>query len=587
MNHISSHEINTAKNQQAKKRKLTDTRPIKNEYMNGSKLYESASSSSLNNYKQIQANIKDHTNSSFIISTDTYLNVDLNLKDHSDNQNHQIQIKSNYLKTFFESFRSFVKEMPYDICLVTNKGERLNAHLIILKNGSNYFNKKLSEIKHESSNSSTRQMVYLKLKEDMIEMDSLKICIEFMYSGGMSVCVNNANNLENLCQTANLLELTDLEALLQTVIRNNMKNLQAKNQLLNTINLNGNFNLLNFLLINLRQNETSSAQLFDNVNGSLPSTTSKNHYLHKLNGQSENHLNSNHRKEKSVLNDDLNDRLLKEDKVLNEDEMSSQLDLNLKNKLSSTPKFIDTAFNLLADNKFLNSLKEYLNIINLSVIDMRKNNILLDKSNCRSLNCHIEIDVLNRDFGIKDKYVYPSWFSEQLEKHKEDELSCYFEQFSFINLNSPISIDSNLTNTDFSRNSLILFCLSFGENEHFKLNNMIINAILNFTDLNILKANIKQNLDILLNQYILKEKLQLNFSHDTDPKEKFQQFSLHVDMKKVFYLKKPMNCKTIKLEQINTSTDCFRAIVEYSRFNSAKETPFVLITCNATVNLIC
>ena len=132
MNHISDNEFNVTK-QQTKKRKLVDIKPIKTNSMNGSKLNELASSSSLNNYKQIQENTKDPTSSSLVISTDTYLNINLNSKEHSDGQNDHNQIKSNYLKTFFENFGSYVKEMPFDVCLVTNKGELLNAHSIILK----------------------------------------------------------------------------------------------------------------------------------------------------------------------------------------------------------------------------------------------------------------------------------------------------------------------------------------------------------------------------------------------------------------------------------------------------------------------
>ena len=107
----------------------------------------------------------------------------------------------------------------------------------------------------------------------------------------------------------------------------------------------------------------------------------------------------------------------------------------------------------------------------------------------------------------------------------------------------------------------------------------MIQEKLNFTDLNVLKDDIKKCLDTFLNDYLLKKLNLKNGSYDLTT-------TFQTNINSVFYLKKPSNCKTIKLEEIKSSTDCFRALVEYSRVNSLNEKPYVLVTIKADV-LLC
>lgn len=182
----------------------------------------------------------------------------------------------------------------------------------------------------------------------------------------------------------------------------------------------------------------------------------------------------------------------------------------------------------------------------------------------------LEIDTISREFLIKDKYIYPSMLRQT------ESLEQYFENFSFVNLSKNKEIKES-NRCEFTRHSLFIFCLncsSSGENSNFKLENYVIPTELNFTDLSALKDDLKKVIGEFFNE--LMDKLNLNRSG----------LNYKAILNRVCYLKKPSNCKTIKLETIKTSTDCFRAIVEYSRSNSdfSNELPYVLVTCHASIN---
>lgn len=164
---------------------------------------------------------------------------------------------------------------------------------------------------------------------------------------------------------------------------------------------------------------------------------------------------------------------------------------------------------------------------------------------------NFEFDTMNRDFVIKEKYMYSS------DLVNEQSLESFIENFKYLSLRSCLEQRDEM-GENFKRWCLIVF--SFEKTSC----NYVVKSKLTFTEANGLKTQIKELFENLL-------------SHVADRK-------FNVQINRVCYLKKPTNCKTIKLENIKTSTDCFRAIVEYSKLNAHKELPFVLLTCHLSVN---
>ena len=113
------------------------------------------------------------------------------------------------------------------------------------------------------------------------------------------------------------------------------------------------------------------------------------------------------------------------------------------------------------------------------------------------------------------------------------------------------------------------------ETRAFKLQNFVIKSRLNFTELSLLKEDISRLFEQFLNQVLLKS---LNINTNS------HQNYYRCVVNRVCYLKKPSNCKTIRVETIKSSTDCLRAIVEYSRVNeSTRELPYVFLTTHSSV----
>lgn len=163
---------------------------------------------------------------------------------------------------------------------------------------------------------------------------------------------------------------------------------------------------------------------------------------------------------------------------------------------------------------------------------------------------NFEFDIINKDFMIKEKYMYNSEFVD------EQSMDNYLENYKYL------SIRNCLETSDESEEKFKRWCLVVFSLEKTSCN-YVIKSRLNFTEANVLKQEINELFEYLL-------------SCVTNKKFKVQT-------NRVCYLKKLTNCKTIKLESINTSTDCFRAIVEYSKLNSNKELPFVLLTCHSSI----
>lgn len=448
------------------------TRPASTESSSSSSLgsslsYSSFSSSSTSAFSScIFPNyVESPKQNNFVrIKTKTYL------QEHGEQDSDQkIKIKSNFLSKFFSNIRTYFESQPYDVCFILDTNQRISAHQFLLINSSNYFRDKIE-------NSLTK---YIRL-EGVSDFESLKTCIEFVYSAGdeFTVCKNKLNDLKNM---AILLELDGLVVLVQNLIIKypveeilkpkveNYLNNQAFNFLAqNQIDLQ---NILNQIYFNTFRNELANYQV----------------------------------------------------KPVEEEEKSEVKSLT-QTKTS------------LADNS-------------------------------------LEIDTISRDFLIKDKYIYPSMLLST------DSLNQYFDNFIYINLSDVCKEPVGNKPSEFMRHSLVIFCLSSpGENfdsNNVKSKNYVVKSQLNFTDLDALKEDLKLIFASFLQDVFKK----LNLDINTKDESNFRAI-----LNRVCYLKKPSNCKTIKLETIKTSTDCFRAIVEYSRANSSKELPYVLVTCHATIN---
>lgn len=219
------------------------------------------------------------------------------------------------------------------------------------------------------------------------------------------------------------------------------------------------------------------------------------------------------------------------------------------------------------DLKNTNSYKTNLfedSMITLRIKDYLNEKVLLANSAFSPVNSlTIDIDTIGSQFSILNKYIYPSMI-----ENDSNQIKNYLENFLLINYNNS---DCSDLNSEFKRDSFIVFCIQLNEQ---KINNLLLRSRLNFADFNDLKNDLKRDLEAFLIKIfstILSKDLKI--------------IGLSTTINRVFYLKKPANCKTIRLDQMKTSTDCFRAIVEYSRFNELNEKPIVFTTINASVSI--
>ncbi len=378
--------------------------------------------------------------------------------------------------------------------------------------------------------------------------------------------------------------------------------------------------------------------------------------------------------------------------------------------------------------------------------DFLKSSILSQTQNSKTNKITIEIEPINRDFSIKNKYIYMSMLNkfskktsllsssfvvqsntssdikpneENEENHVQDDerddtvlenennssekndllvdeensssstntltkqnssssilnnpLSKYIESHSLVILESLLLLDNITSNkssgnnsnnenssttpipaqvgattttattttpkNEFHRDSLLMFCLNFGTSSSssvnaggvhsdggvsnsafkFKFSNFLMRIKLVFTELDVLKEDIKKSLDEFLNEHVLNRLLSVSAAaaqssnpendetNDTESKntnqeeeaeaedrlqieeetttESLSDYVFEANIDRVCYLKKPSNCKTIRLEQIRSSTDCFRAMVEFSRRSELNERPLIFVTCHANVTL--
>jgi hypothetical protein len=198
-------------------------------------------------------------------------------------------------------------------------------------------------------------------------------------------------------------------------------------------------------------------------------------------------------------------------------------------------------------------------------------------------NALFEIDTIGSQFAILNKYIYPSMLDNSDETMTRSMLGKSLENFTYVNvkMNHSRKLKPDV-NSEFDRDSLIVFCLFAGES---KFNNFLIRSKLNFADIDALKEDVKHNLEAFLKTlHSIDENETISCSNNNN-RSLSESVEMCVSINRVFYLKKPANCKTIRLDQMKSSTDCFRAIVEYSRFNETNEKPLVFTTVHASVSL--
>ena len=143
-----------------------------------------------------------------------------------------LNIKSKFQTKFFASLNTHLNTQPFDICLVLDNNELINAHKLILANSSNYFRRRIkttaastatattdttatpTTINNNNNNSGGVEV--LKLKGLDADFECLKACVDFMYTGGAKFRVRMETNfLASLKRTASYLELSDLAKLCQ------------------------------------------------------------------------------------------------------------------------------------------------------------------------------------------------------------------------------------------------------------------------------------------------------------------------------------------------------------------------------------
>jgi hypothetical protein len=579
--------------------------------------------------KNNQNNITDTTNNKFTKS-----------------DNDHFKLRSNYLTQFFSNFKEYIiDKTPFDICLLLNDNQKINAHKIMLINGSNYFRDRITNLVDETTKCLEAGECSLPTVLEMKQINSyecLELCIKFIYTGGSQLNLINLDLIDELKITAKLLELNDLVGLCDLI----NANIETKNIILNSskklinennknfngcskssssfqqyesinnnnclrnsdLNLNNNFlfdNKINpklfYSLLNSVNNGCNNWQLgtdfisssINNLLKQIANSNNNNNYNNNNNKQyiniNDNSIKTSHNYSIDQINNCNNKSIIEENNHIDSGDVSvsklanqeNKLKIMLNNKLEKYQRINNEGhalFDLLDVSK---NVRDYFCELFSTSLNLEKNSLELD----------MEIETLNRELVIKDKYIYPVMFSKilcdikktDLEKQLliNNQLNECFENYTYVNLfNTCSNLLLNLTNNagDFYKPSLIIFSLSIGQNNHFKFNNYLIQEKLNFTDLNVLKDDIKKCLDTFLNDYLLKK---LNLKNGSNNLTTIFQTNIN----SVYYLKKPSNCKTIKLEEIKSSTDCFRALVEYSRVNSINERPYVLVTIKANVIL--
>ena len=148
-----------------------------------------------------------------------------------------LDLRNEFMNSFFVSLKIYlIKTMPCDVTLLLSNGKRLNAHRLMLANSSAFFKRKIDQLssaewqdENNNSNSSGNlgNFYTIKLKE-IDDFKMLKICIDFIYSGGSELNCE-LSQLNELHSTAVKLELNELTRLCQLIqLRNEQEKLRIQ-----------------------------------------------------------------------------------------------------------------------------------------------------------------------------------------------------------------------------------------------------------------------------------------------------------------------------------------------------------------------
>lgn len=169
--------------------------------------YDSCESSRKKLSQLTKRRLKISTVSNFIADL---VNDDLTENSSDSTKNLISDTRNGFLPKFFSNLKNFLcQSVPYDTTILFENGKRLNAHRIMLENSSAYFKRKFEQFL-------TNQVCVIKLNE-INDVKMVKVCIDFIYSGGRELNVE-MEKLYELQVISEKLELNDLSKLCDRII---------------------------------------------------------------------------------------------------------------------------------------------------------------------------------------------------------------------------------------------------------------------------------------------------------------------------------------------------------------------------------
>lgn len=197
-------------------------------------------------YEKTRVNISTISKYSLKMVTTTETDTDNDL---------ELDFQNGFLSNFFSNLKSYlIKTVPCDITLLLNNGKRLNAHKLILANSSCYFKRKIEQLSADLNENKVLigENFYTIKLNDISDLKILKICIDFIYSGGSELSID-LNQVLDLHLLAIKLELTELIKLCEVI---KLKYDEQNRHL--TLSSNVNCNELTIPLLKIFQNLNDS-----------------------------------------------------------------------------------------------------------------------------------------------------------------------------------------------------------------------------------------------------------------------------------------------------------------------------------------
>lgn len=150
----------------------------------------------------------------------------------TETDSYTLDLRNEFSSSFFASLKTYlIKTVPCDLTLLLNSGKRLNAHRLLLVNSSAYFKRKIDQLSSlewpAEENGNLGNFYTIKLTE-IDDFKMLKVCIDFIYSGGTELNFEICK-LKELHSTAAKLELIELTKICETIrLRNEQEKLRIQ-----------------------------------------------------------------------------------------------------------------------------------------------------------------------------------------------------------------------------------------------------------------------------------------------------------------------------------------------------------------------